>query len=465
MSIITSEFNYQRNSHRIDLPMLVEIGEKVYKTRDWSMLGLGLLDFDQDFEKGNKVFARCTLQMPESSISIKVQIEFHGVNNGVAGFTFVALTPKHKSVLRHYTEMAIEGKLENLTDLVSIVTAPTVDTPIEEALTLSDLETESLFHKFKSRSYLIIGLGVLFLFLLLATIFYNTMYRIQVTGLVTGNLERITANTSGVILKVNAKEDAFIPESTKLFSIQNLSLAKELSIVKAERQQQESQMKNLQKDINVNMGAKLLRSLKIQYDQRIKEFEQAKRLFEQRIISFKDFNYLENQLQQTRIHHAREYKAAEVAYKKRLAEIESIKTKIAGLKKHEAAIKRAGAIRQVRTSVAGKVYRIEYEAGSYVEANDVVVIMEKDIKPAVLIRLRDNDALKIKMGTPANIYVPANDRNYDAQVVAVGYSSINSDATVTMEASLNETLIKLEFKDDNIRLPANSRVKVWIRTI
>lgn len=464
MSIITAEFNYQRNSHRIDLPMLVEIDGKVYKTKDWSLLGIGVLEFDKELERGDKVTARCTLNMPESSISIKVEMEFRGLNNGVAGFSFIELSPKHRRVLRHYTEMAIEGKLDNIEDLVSIVTTPTVDTPIEEALTLSDLETESLSHQFKSRSYLVIGLGVLFVVLLLATIFYNTMYRIQVTGLAVGNLERITANTSGVIMKVNVKEDAFVPKGTKLFSIKNLALLKELSIVSAKRQAKEKLLKSLQHDANVNMGAKLLRSLKLQYNQRIKEYEQAKKLFEQRIISFKDFNYIENQLQQSRTNHAREYKAAEVAVKERRAKINKLQAEIAGLKKQEAAIKRAGAIRQVRSTIAGRIYRIEYVPGAYVAPNDVVIILDKDVKPSVLIRLQDSDALKVRLGTVANVYVPFNDQNYDAKVVAVGYSSINSDATVTMEASLNETLIKLEFEDDNVRLPANSRVKVWIRT-
>lgn len=154
MSIITSKCNYQRNSHRIDLSMLVEIDGEVYKIKDWSLLGFGLLDFDAELEKGDKVSARCTLNMPESSITIKVEMEFCRLNHGVAGFSFIELSPKHRRVLRHYTEMAIEGKLDNIEDLVSIVTIPTVDTSIENALTLSDLETESLPRQFKSRNYL-----------------------------------------------------------------------------------------------------------------------------------------------------------------------------------------------------------------------------------------------------------------------------------------------------------------------
>ena len=464
MSIITSEFNYQRNSHRIDLPMLVEIGDKAYKTKDWSLLGIGVLDFDHAMEKGDKVTARCSFNMPESSITIKVELEYRGTNNGVAGFSFVDLSPKHRRVLRHYMEMAIEGKLDNIADLVSIVTTPAVETPIEEALTLSDLETETLSHQFKSRSYLVIGVGVLFLLLLLGTIFYNTLFRIQVTGLVVGNLERITANTSGVIQKIFVKEDAFVPAGTKLFSLRNLSLSRQLSVIRAKLQEKQKLLKNLQHDRNIYLGSKLLRSLRQQYDQRKKEYADAKKLFEQRIITFKDFNFIENQLQQSRTSYSREYKAAEIAGKQRKLDITKLKAEIAGLKKQAAAISSAGAIRLVRSTVPGKIYRIEDEAGTFVDPNDVVIILEKDITPAVMIRLPNNDALKLRLGKKATIYVPSENKNYNAEVVAIGYSSINSDATVTMEASLNETLVKLEFEDKNIRLPANSRVKVWIRT-
>ncbi len=464
MSIITAEFNYQRNSHRINLPMLVEIDGIVYRSHDWSMLGMGLKDFERELQKGDRVTANCTLKMPESSIAIQLEMEFRNKNNGIAGFSFVNLSAKNRRILRHYIEMSIEGKLDNVEDLISIVTSPAVETPIEEALTLSDIETDTLAHQFKSRSYLAIGLGVVFILLLLATLFYNTMYRIQVTGVVTGNLERITANTPGVIVAIHSKEDVYVPANTPLFSIQNPGLLKELQLIKAKRLQLEMQLKNLEKDANVNMGAKLLRSLKQLYVQRTKEFEEAKKLYEQRIISFKDFNFLKNQLQQTRTNHAREYKAAEIAIKKRKEEIQNLKAEIAGLKKQEAAIRQAGAVRQVRTSVAGRIFNIEYPVGAYVAANDVVVLLERDVKPFVLIRLRETEALKVRMGNEASIYVPVTDREYAAKVVATGYSSINSDATVSMEASLNETLIKLEFEDDSIRLPANTRVKVWMRT-
>jgi hypothetical protein len=34
-----------------------------------------------------------------------------------------------------------------------------------------------------------------------------------------------------------------------------------------------------------------------------------------------------------------------------------------------------------------------------------------------------------------------------------------------MEGGLNETLVKLEFDDRKVRLPANARVTVWVKTL
>jgi hypothetical protein len=59
--------------------------------------------------------------------------------------------------------------------------------------------------------------------------------------------------------------------------------------------------------------------------------------------------------------------------------------------------------------------------------------------------------------------VPFEDRRYEAKVSAVGLSAATAAAPVTQEGGLNETLVKLDFQDRKVRLPANARVNVWIR--
>jgi hypothetical protein len=50
-------------------------------------------------------------------------------------------------------------------------------------------------------------------------------------------------------------------------------------------------------------------------------------------------------------------------------------------------------------------------------------------------------------------------------VSAIGLAAVNAAAPVTLEGGLNETLVKLEFEDKGVRLPANTRVSVWVRSL
>jgi hypothetical protein len=49
-------------------------------------------------------------------------------------------------------------------------------------------------------------------------------------------------------------------------------------------------------------------------------------------------------------------------------------------------------------------------------------------------------------------------------VSAVGLAATTASAAVlNQEVDQNETLVKLDFQDAKVRLPANARVNVWIR--
>lgn len=464
MSIITSELNYKRSAHRIDLPMMVEIDGVIYKTNDWSMGGVGLLDFTREISPDTVLDARCILPMKDSTLSINVKLIYRDTHNKISGFSFQELGTKNRRVLRHYVELAVDGKLDNLEDLVSIVTAPSVSTPIEDALNLSDLESESLARQFKTRSYLAIAAGVLFLVVILATLFYNTVYRIQATGLVSGNLEKITANASGIISKMLVKEETFIPAGTPLFQVENPDLKKNLKIVRAKRTQREEQIKTLRKELTLQTNYALLRSLKAQLQQRQEEFSNARELFKKRIISFKDLKYLENQLQQARTSYEREQKVGDALKQEQRQRIDLLQLEINELVEQEKALLQSGASLTIRSPMDGKIFHIENQAGSFVHPKDPVILLERNVKPYVLIKLRNEDALKVRLGLPVEVYIPWNSQKYIGEITAIGYTSINSGSTATQEASLNETLLKIEFRQAALRLPANSRVKVWIKT-
>jgi len=129
----------------------------------------------------------------------------------------------------------------------------------------------------------------------------------------------------------------------------------------------------------------------------------------------------------------------------------------------KALLARQEADRLVRAPARGRIFTVDRQPGEFVAAHDPVVLLEADVTPSVFLRVPNDDALKLKLGMPAQVYVPTEDRKYKAVVSGVGLSAASAAAPVTQEGGLNETLVKLDFQDKKVRLPANSRVNVWIR--
>ncbi len=464
MSAAVSELNYLRKAHRVNLPLVVEIEGKNYKAADWSIAGVGVEGLDMEIEMDQVISARCVLPMPDSYIALKVELQMKNRRKDVTGFEFHNITQRQKRVLRHYIESAIQGKIDNIEDLISVVTTPGLASPIEDALNLTELEAESLFKRFKAKSYVSIGLGVLFVIVVMVVLFYNTVYRIHATGLISGNIERITANSNGVVKKILVGRNSYIAAGTPLFAIEDPNTAIELDNIQKSLDNIDDQIRLLSNKSERRTDG-LAVSLRQKLEKKEREYENARELFDKRIISIKDYSFVENQYHQALVNYERAVEQAEESRSTAAAEIDQLeREKITLLIQQDTLLSRQ-AQQTIATPVKGKVFHVEHTVGEYVTPNDIMVLIEKDSSPNVLLKLLTEDALKIRIGMDAAVYVPATDTEYDAKVIAVGYSSVNSEATVTQEASLNETLVRLEFVDKSVRLPANTRVKVWIKTL
>lgn len=464
MSLITSEFNYQRKSHRVDIPLLVEIQGKSYQTKDWSLTGVGVDGVEIWLKSEQVVQAKLVLPMTDSVLVLNVELQFKNKRGTVSGFEFLGLSAKNKRVLRHYIELAIEGKLDNVEDLVSVITAPSISSPIEEALNLSDLESEGLFETFRARSYMSIVVGVIFLAIVVVLLFYNTVYRIHATGLISGNIERVTANSVGVVRTLYVKPNTYIEAGAKLFTIDNPGIDIEIANLTKSLQRNEMQLRLL-RDQEEAHGHSLIQTLKQKVDKKRSELANAQQLFKRRIITIKDYSYVENQYQQAQLTYQRALIDMKLSGTELNRQIKELEQEISELTLRKDLLLQRETQQTITAPLRGKIFHIEHPVGSYVEASDVMVLLERDTPPNVLLKLRSDDALKIKIGMSASIYVPSTDSEHEAIVAAVGYSSVNTQTTITQEASLNETLVRLEFVEHDIRLPANTRVKVWIKTL
>jgi multidrug resistance efflux pump len=198
------------------------------------------------------------------------------------------------------------------------------------------------------------------------------------------------------------------------------------------------------------------------YGERERELANARRLLESGAITQRDVLVVQDRMQGLRQDYLRQ--VAESATRTQSIDSSDVLTRLRlELAAKKVLLARQETERLVRAPLRGKVYHVERQPGEFVEPHDAVVLLEADVTPSVFLRVPNDDALKLKLGMPAEIYVPTEDRKYQATVSAVGLSAATANAPVTQEGGLDQTLVKLDFQDKKVRLPANARVNVWIR--
>jgi len=458
MGNITTESNQMRKSHRVDLPLTVQIDGVSYKTKDWSMNSIGILDLEEDLEAGQVIESQCMFPMIDSMIVLNIKLEFKRRFKNCSGFEFIGLSPQVHRVLRQYIELAMEGKLNGLEDVVSVLTMPMLETPLEDALTLSDEEEGVMAKHFKSGSTVAIVAGVFFLFILLATLFYNTSYRVDGIGVAGETLQRERAPAAGIISNLSGIEGTFVRKGELLFSVIGSTDADKVRQIQFKIAQLSLQKKGIKKGArsSVRLSAELEARVRAQQE----AYNKANALYAQHIISSKDINRIAEQLQNARIAYARNEQARHLRLddpdgKQLSLQLQAYKKELDQFVDNRASIK---------APVDGRIFHIDVQEGSYVNAGDIVMVMEADVTPDIVLKLQNFDAIKVHVGMPATIELPFNGKKLQAVVYAIGYNAVYGTSSPTQEVSLNETLIKLQLSDFSIRIPANTRVKVWIKT-
>jgi len=465
MGLVTSEANHMRKSHRVNLPITVQIADVSYECKDWSMTGIGLDGYTEKLETDQIVESKVILPMVDSVLALNVKLKFKRGYATHSGFEFTDLSPQVRRVLRQYIELAVEGKLDNLEDMAGVLTTPALDTPLENALTLSDVEQDAMARHFASGSRVAITAGVLFLCLLLGTLFYSTIYRVSGTGLVGGTLLRVRAPAAGTISHLVVTQDAVVKKNAPLFSIMSNTQENKINEIRAKIAQIIRQKNDVGHEVQIPSGS-LAKELAAAVRMRQGEYQQAKKLYAQRILSIKDFHYVADQLSNARIAYTRNAKNEQIrlgtSTEDRLKKIKALdldlvsaNTQLTYLTNHSA---------NVHAINDGHIFHIDALEGTYVNAGDVVMVMETDVVPDILMKLEKYDAIKVHVGMPATIVLPFNGKKLQATISAIGYNAVYGQSTPTQDVSLNETLIKLELVDHSIRLPANAHVKVWIKT-
>ena len=457
--MLLKEPNYKRKAQRVDLPLLVKVANKVYKTKDWSLLGAGIYDFDLEFEKDKELDCTLILPLQDSSFSIPAKLVLKNARKDITGCEFKDLSEKNRRVLRRYIELAIDGQVDNIEDFIAAHTEPVIKTPIQEALTFEDKEALKIKKKFIKKSIGYIFVGLVVLFVLSYTIFYNLQYKIFSTGVITGSFIKVTANNSGILDKIHVNIHDLVEKNYVLFDIINSTNNHNNYSTHTEIEDLNYQLNYFSKPLNRN----LLNDLKLRFEIKRKQFENAKILYKNRLITNKDYNFIYDTFINAKISYERELERIRSESAKYKAKNDSIKIKMASIRKQQKNNQEVSAFQRRLSPAEGIIYRIEHNKGEFVHPDDIVMVLQTRSNPFVILKLHSRDIYKIKINDHAKIYSKYSERVYSGKVTQIGYVSVNADSTISHETSLNESLVKIEFIDPVVDFPLNSRVEVRIK--
>lgn len=457
--MMTREANLPRKAMRVAIPLFVEIDGKSHAARDWSTTGVGLADLEVLPQAGELVQARLSFPMLESTLLIPVQLAYRGLHDGVAGFEFHGLSPRNRRILRHYIELSLDGKLGDVDDIVAVAALPAAGTTVESPLTLATAGRVAPRNGAKLAGAVLAGIAVLAV--AGGLVWYNLTYQLQGTGFVSGSIARITANQDGQVARLLVQPGTRVDAQTPLFAVENPTLRTEVQALQQQVVAMESAQARLDQDRR-RAEAGLLASLKHDWSARQQELANARQLLASGLITQRDVMMVSDQV--NNLQHDFMRQVAEGASRSQSIDasdsIARLRVELAS-KKQLLAQQDAGSV--VRAPMRGKVFQVEHVPGEFVQARDPVILLEADVTPSVLLRLPNEDAVKLRPGMAATVAVPFENRKFSGKVAAIGLNSVSAQAPAIQEGGLDQTLVKIDFDDPKVRLPANARVNVWIR--
>lgn len=465
--MISREANLPRKAMRVAIPLFVEIDGCRHAARDWSTSGVGLTDVAEVPAVGEVLQAKVSFPLLESTLVIPAELVYRGEHGGVRGFEFKDLSPRSRKLLEQYIELWLEGKLGDAEDIVAAAALPAAAAGAQAPLTLGSgvpAHGSSMPALHSPRRARVAGTVLAGLAVLAAgagIVWYNLTYQLEGTGFVAGSIARVTANNVGQVGKLLVEPGARVEPGTPLFTIENPTLRQEIEALEQHLAQLLADQARLAA-ARRRAEAGVLSSMQRDWAEREAELANARKLFESGAITQRDVMQVASRVQDLRVNYLRQ--VAEGATRTQaLANSDSIARLRQDLASKKVLLARQEAERTVRAPVRGKVFTIDRQPGEFVTANLPVVLLEADVTPSVFLRVPNDDAVKLKLGMPAQVYVASEDRKYAATVSGVGLSAASAAVPVTQEGGFNETLVKLDFTDRKVRLPANSRVNVWIR--
>ncbi len=459
---VLCEKNSMRKSHRFDIPMKLHIKNDSYETVDWSMTGVSIkADKNDNFKVDSFYDGVLLLGMADASISLKVKLKCVYFKRDRYGFEFSKFSPKNKKILRRYLELYLDGKIDDIDDLLAIYHEPDIEPVLDLPVKLTDDEKSRLHKSFLRKSIGSIAAFVFLLLVITVVVFYNLRYKYEGVGSIEDNYKNIYANKSGIIKDIYVKDG---DEVNKNDILVDLDAQKVLAQIKLLETIKDARLKKFHKSEDKISGKKnsskltddfnILNIKKQIMEEEYKNFQNAKMLLKNHLITKAEMLRFKNvYLDAKESYISLKAKKDDMNDPLKVSDLQELELKIDN-KKRELEEYR------IFSPYRGTVYEITKKTGDFVDKKDLLFIVWTHKKPKIVCYIPIEKAVEIKVGSKVEIIDSLEQHKFSGVVSRIINSDLKTNMNISATNNLNQALVEILPDDEAKVLSPKSIVKV-----
>jgi multidrug resistance efflux pump len=456
------EKNSMRKSHRIQFPLKVYIQNNIYDVLDWSMTGLSINTKDNSFIVNDFYDAILLLGLKDATISIKIKLKCVYKNGDRYGYEFTQLSDKNRKILRRYLEFYLDGKWDDMDELIGVYGEPDIGTALKEPVKLNDHESSALKKTFLRKSISAILLSLFLLFIIGAVLVYNLKYVYEGVGIVEGNYKNIYAKHEGVLEKIYVKTGDRVKKDDILADINSEKILQQIKLLETIK---ETKLKKIEADSLYQTSTlpkeniELLKLKKQILNEAYRNYQNAKVQFNNHLITKTELLYFKNKFLES--------KESYTLYKERtlIQKNSSVPTrKIYNIKETNLKIKNKRRLLEeyrIFSPQNGKVYEITAEVSDLINKDKPVMVLWTDNRPKIIATLEANEAVNIKIGSDVEIVDSLGEYKFKGIVKHITNKVLNMD--IKTDGVSNVLYVEIEPEEKSKVLPPRSVVKVLFK--
>lgn len=447
----------QRKHYRISTPLLVNVDGKTYKTKDWSIGGLSLTNFQREVNQGDILGLKVLIKFQDFNISFDAKSKVIGSKDNKLHLKFEDLSDRSKNILQFFSQSIISGQMVDIEDTIKRIDIPInfQEENIEEQKNKRPpflrLPLKTMFF---TTFYLTIGL---LLFIYIALVVYSNFVHMKIeSAVVSAPIENIVSPFDGVLSQVYVGKDAILKPQEPLVSIKDHELEKLFELEKSNQEQFKAELdlqnKNLAAEkgelkIYADVGTEKIKELKANLNDWLVrnknadlQYQRMLALYAKHYISKAELDKSEtehttimNQVKEA-THQLEAQEGAMAAIKSGHyysfdkvqsdvpqieAMVEQAERNLSASQDRIEALEKQIAERTLKSPFDGQVIDVFKSQGNTISRGDFLMLIERNEPRVIKAYLTQDEVVEVKMGSDVTVYIPSLRKRFAGTVTQI----------------------------------------------